>query len=110
MCVDAETTEYHTELDCIYTLIHIPHQVRSKASEKYHFIFKLSNDISYSIPLKVGVSILFSEQYITHHQSCSTEDKAGDDTFFNFASYGNARLFRHIRSTFSRIKEAKGVK
>ena len=63
--------------------------------------------MNFSIPLYVGTSILFSGQYITHRQSCSIEDKTHDETFFNFASYGNERFFRHIQKSFHRMKVAK---
>ena len=72
MCVDYETQKFHTELDCIYTLLHVPHQKRLKGSSKYHFLFKFSDDMNISFHLKAGISIMFSGQYITHRQSCDT--------------------------------------
>ena len=109
MCVNAETQKYHIECDCTYTLIHVPQQVRKCTAPKYHFNFMLTKDIKYSIPLNAGTSILFSGKYITHRQSCCVVDDVDDDTFFNFASYGNARLFRHIMKSFNRMKEVEKV-
>ena len=60
---------------------------------------------TFSIHMKAGTSILFSGQHITHRQACSVVDNHDDNTFFNFASYGNSRLFRHIRKSFERINE-----
>ena len=107
MCVNAETQQYHIECDCTYTMIHVPQQVRNKTSSRYHFNFKFSNDVTYGIPLNAGTSVLFSGQYITHRQSCYIVDKTDDETFIDFASYGNVKLFRHIQKKFTRMKEAK---
>ena len=104
ICDDTKTEEYHAEFDYTYTLIHIPQQVRKKSSSKYYVIFKLSKNMSFSMPLYVGKNILFSGQYITHRQSCSIEDKTHNETFFDIASYRNARLFRHIKNLFRRLR------
>ena len=107
MCVNAETNDYHIESDCTYTMIHVPKQVRKQPKRKFQFNFKFSNDVMYSISLNTGTSILFSGQYITHRQSCNLMDQIDDDTFFNFSSYGNGKLYRHIRKKFGRVMEAK---
>ena len=72
MRVNCETQKFYTELDCTYTLLHVPHQKRLKGSSKYHFLFKFSDDMNISFHLKAGISIIFSGQYITHRQSCDT--------------------------------------
>ena len=104
MCVNAETEEYHTEMDCTYTLIHVPNQKRDTGWCKYHFLFDLSTAVNISFHMVPGMSIMFSGQFATHRQSCDTINRKESDVFINFASYGNARLYRHIRNSFKRVK------
>ena len=73
-------------------------------------MFKFSDDMNVSVSLKVGTTLLFLGQYVTHQQSCTTTDKDKQDLFYNFASYGNARLFRHIHQSFIRVKGDKQMK
>ena len=105
MCVNAETQQFHTECDCTYTLIHVSQQVRKNNPAEYYFNFNLMKERTFSIQMKASTSILFSGQHITHSQACSVVDNHDDNTFFNFASYGNARLFNHIRKSFERMNE-----
>ena len=107
ICVNAETAEFHVESDCNYTLIHVPRQSYPKKVDKYQFIFKLSEQYHVSIPMAIGISILFSGQFLCHRQSQPHTSVVGDDVFFNFSSYGNLRLFRHIKNSFDRVKYDK---
>ena len=106
-CINAETAEFHTENDCTYTLIHVPKQEKTNRKCKYFFSFKLSTDINVSFSLNKGTSVMFSGLYLTHRQLSNTIPTDKKDSFVNFASYGNARLYRHIRNSFKRVKEAK---
>ena len=106
-CINAETAEFHTENDYTYTLIHVPKQVKNYRQCHHFFSFKLSTDINVSFPLNKGTSVMFSGLYLTHRQLSNTIDTDKKDAFVNFASYGNARLYRHIRNSFKRVKEAK---
>ena len=105
MCVNAQTTEFHTEMDCTYTLIHVPSQEPEQSAGKYNFVFQLSPSMNISIHMKAGLSFMFSGKFLTHRQSCDKDGRDSTGTFINFASYGNARLYRHIRNSFERVKE-----
>ena len=102
ICVNAQTKKLHTEDDCTYTLISIPNQNRPKESQvRYDFLFNLTGNDSLNIPLKPGVSFMFSGLFLTHRQNKSIEVTAKNDIFFNIASYGNKRLFHHLRKTIN---------
>ena len=105
ICIDAETREYHTEHDCTYTLISIPTQKTQKKNQtsiKYDFLFKLTNKQSINVTLKPGVSFIFSGLFLSHRQNKSRVGNTGDEHFFNMASYGNKRLFQHLRKTYNK--------
>ena len=107
ICVNAETKQMHTEHDCTYTLISIPKQVIPKDTKcfpKYDFLFKLTNNQSINISLKPGISFMFSGLFLTHRQNKSKVTQHDKMPFFNMASYGNKRLFHHIRKTYNRNK------
>ena len=105
MCVNAQTTEFHTEMDCTYTLIHVPNQHVTENNSEYHFMFQLSTSVNVSIHMKPGLSFMFSGQFLTHRQSSDNNQQHKEGNFINFASYGNARLYRHIRNSFKRVTE-----
>ena len=103
MCVNAETTQYHIERDCTYTIIHVPQQVKYNDHSKYHFMFKTADDMNIAIPMQVGTTILFTGQFLTHTQSGCIDSTVENDTFFNFSSYGNDKLFTHIKKSIARV-------
>lgn len=45
---------------------------------------------------------MFTGKYLTHRQQCFSPPDANKDLFFNIASYGNKRLFNHIKQYFNR--------
>jgi hypothetical protein len=103
ICVNAETKDYHVEHDCTYTLISIPKQRKPKNSGvDYDFLFKLTDKQSLNIDLKAGVSIMFSGLFLKHRQNKSHEPPIDEEPFFNMASYGNKRLFYHLRKTINK--------
>ena len=104
ICVNAETREYHVEHDCTYTLITIPNQSKTKDSlVDYDFLFKLSSKQSLNISLKSGVTFMFSGLFLRHRQNKSHESTKTQEPFFNMASYGNKRLFYHLRKTLNKV-------
>ena len=107
MCINAETADFHTENDCTYTMIHVPKQEKNYCQCQHFFSFKLSTDISIIFPLNKGTTVMFSGLYLTHRQLSNKIDTDKKDAFVNFASYGNARLYRHIRNSLKRVKESK---
>ena len=60
-------------------------------------------DETIGIPLEEGVSFVFSGRFVKHRQSKIDDDTEEETNFFNLASYGNERLYRHIKSTVGRI-------
>jgi hypothetical protein len=108
LCIDAVTKLFHTEKDCTYTLITIPLQeckFDKKDSTRYDFIFKINDRRHINVRLTPGISFIFSGYYLTHRQSMSKMTKVDDQkfNFINIASYGNKRLFAHIRKTINRL-------
>ena len=104
ICIDAETKEFHTEHDCTYTLISIPLQKTQKCIHqtiKYNFLFNLTSKQSINIALKPGISFIFSGLFLSHRQNKSKGHNTEEETFFNMASYGNKRLFNHLRKTYN---------
>ena len=75
MCVNTQTTEFHTEMDYTYTLIHVPDQYVAENNSEYHFIFQLSTCMNVSIHMKPGLSFMFSRQFLTHRQSSDNDQK-----------------------------------
>jgi hypothetical protein len=107
ICINAQTLEYHVKKDCTYTLITIPEQVnRSEVdlSTKYQFYFKFSQSQHLHIPLKSGISFFFSGTYLTHRQNKDECQHTSDNDFINIASYGNKRLYSHIKQSFKKIR------
>ena len=102
LSVNAVTKGLHTEDDVTYSTISVPLQKIKSAERKYHFIFQLNRKCIVSLPLIEGTTLLFSGKLLTHRQSCNVFEAMDDELFFNFASYGNKKLFNHIRKSFIR--------
>ena len=50
-----------------------------------------------------GLSFFFSAKFLTHRQASSHANPVqASKPFFNFSSYGNAKLFSHCRCSFQR--------
>jgi len=107
LCVDAKTDEFHNESDCTYTLISIPRQsylTNNSTCNRYHFLFQLTGRKNLNVPLYPGTSVLFSGMYLTHRQHHIADTSSSTNVFFNVASYGNKRLFNHIKKSFNKNK------
>ena len=104
VCVNASTSILHTENDCTYTCIYVPQQEfkpSKKQKKENMFIFSLNKSTNITILLENGCSFLFSGTFLAHRQNFTTDIKDGD-YFYNLASYGNKRLFSHLRQSFKR--------
>ena len=104
VCINAQTSDFHIEKDCTYTLISIPRQEYFKSTTKkdaFNFIFKLSKTEMVNIELVPSLSFIFSGLFLTHRQNKNTENNTSNDVFFNIASYGNKRLFHHLRKSIN---------
>ena len=106
ICIDASTSTAHTEKDCTYTLISVPNQQNTfsrKVKRKSYFLFVLNDHEKICIPLTPQVTFFFSGMCLVHRQNHPSSDDHAIN-FLNIASYGNERLFNHIRSSFNRVK------
>ena len=103
ICINAETKCFHTEEDCSYTLITVPQQ--NVVNDRYDFIFQLKGNKHINLHMLPGTSFIFSGMYLTHRQNRLIDTNSNEDNehFFNIASYGNKRLFSHIRSTLKKL-------
>ena len=94
--INAQTTQFHTEKDCTYTVIHVPKKATEQKKIKqndYRFLFKLKGNCN------IG---LFSGQCLTHRQSSNYDVSKDQSLFINFASYGNERMYRHLKTSIYR--------
>ena len=55
--------------------------------------------------MNIGTTITFSGKLLAHRQSSNVFDDLDDDLFFNFGSYGNKKLYNHIKKSFGRHKK-----
>ena len=105
ICVNAQTSELHTETDCTYTIIGVPNQ-NTKALPKRRkdnlFLLHLNDNNVFAIPMLPSTYFMFSGLYITHRQNSGGFSIANRELFFNVSSYGNQHLFNHLRCTFIR--------
>ena len=106
LCFNAQTKVFHTENDCTYTVISVPKQSKttSLANAEYNFLFKFQDRQILGINMLPGVSFIFSGKFMTHKRYCNVDVHPRDNCFVNFGSYGNERLYRHIRKSFTRNK------
>ena len=86
------------------TIVHIsvPNQ-NSENSCKYQFLIMVKPKCYIGIPYDIGMTLLFSGQLLTHRQHCHPIP-LHNEIFYNLASYGNKRLFYHLRKSVLRKK------
>ena len=108
VCINARTTELHSEDDCTYTIIKVPKQNRnmnSGNSNKDHqrmFLLSINDGMLLSIPLCHNLSFIFCGKYLTHRQHQSHSVYEDNSLFYNISSYGNKRLYSHLKKSFLR--------
>ena len=111
-CVNALTKFFHAERDVTYTLISVPPQLKHVDGyvdwRDTYFLLQINDETVISFKMNNKVSFLFSGTMITHRQHCkdgydSLKEREGKLPFFNVACYGIERLYRHIKSSFSRV-------
>ena len=105
VCINASTGEFHTEKDTSYTLITVPSQgykTQKNCGNVYNFLFKLNEDNVISLPLTPDLSFLFSATFLSHRQEGNESTEKVSQPFVNLSSYGNHKLFTHIRKSFCR--------
>ena len=104
LCVNAFTSQLHTEMDGSYTLITVPKQP-DKEWQKVgtQFQFHISADNKFLIPMHENVCFLFSGYMLTHNQKNNIRlNEKGNIQFVNIATYANKRLFDNMKKSFKR--------
>ena len=99
LCISCQTEDLHTENDFTYTVINTPAQTNNMVVA--NFLFELQDSLTIGIKLEPGLSFIFSGKYSTHRQAIDDRIINHGD-FVNLASYGNKRLYNHIKSTIKR--------
>ena len=104
--VDGNTQHMHTEKDCAYTLITVPKQSFSRKKilcNQPMFLFQASDKQQIMLPLDDSITFVYNATYLTHHQHYVPGVDQCNDKFINISSYGNEKLFNHLRKSLSRI-------
>ena len=104
--VDGRTEQLHTERDCAYTLITVPIQVVDSDLPLYQkplFLFQLAENNQLILPLLSNTSFVYNGNFVTHRQAYNPKCNTGSRRFYNISSYGNQKIFNHLRRTFSRL-------
>ena len=103
ICINAETTKLHTENDCTYTVITVPEQNKKQNPvDEYMFLFELKKGDTIGIKMCHGISFMFSGKYLSHRQAHNESNSKKNSVFVNIASYGNEKLYNHIKKTIGR--------
>ena len=100
ICVNATTSEFHTEYDQSLTYICVPKQ-KMNGKNWYEFLFNINASTVLSLPMSVGLNLLFSATFLTHRQHCNNQN---GHIFLNFASFSNKKLLRHMINSFKRLQ------
>ena len=104
ICDTCQTTNFHTENDCTYTVVTVPKQEKnSTCNPEYNFLFDLKMGQTIGIKMEHGVTCMYTGRYLMHRQCLNESAESDNDTFLNFASYGNERLYNHHKSSVSQV-------
>ena len=104
--VNGRTDNMHSENDCAYTLITVPSQVVSKnipLCNQPVFLFQVGTKEQIMLPLVNNLSFVYNGNFVMHRQAFTPIKHIHSAKFFNISSYGNAKIFNHLRRTFERL-------
>ena len=113
ICINAKTTVFHTESDCTYTLCKIPNQTLAHDKNidyQRMFFIQLNENETIAIPLVLNLTFVFTGMFITHRQHCHDYSNHDGSVFINLISYGNKRIFDHIKKSFERVQSSSNTK
>ena len=65
-----------------------------------HFLFNVNGHRHIALPMSCKLTFICLGMLLTHRQSIDTVNRIG--SFMNVTSYGNKRLFTHMRQSFKR--------
>ena len=106
--IDGCTEKFHAEKDCAYPCIHVPVQDFARnttLNNKPSFLFQLNDTQRLLLPLSNPVSFMYNAQFISHRQAYYPDSEVNTESFVNVSSYGNKKLFEHLRKSFQRIND-----
>ena len=106
-CVNAQTKVLHSEDDCSYTVITVPNQRKLLKNTNYNFTFQFNPNHSIYLEMDKPITFMFSGKFLAHQQLYNSNNEVTDDTFINFGTYTNKKIFSHVKKSFERVKEAK---
>ena len=100
--VNGSTTQFHSEVDCTYTLMTVPQQTfnfKQNIENLPSFLFQFTTAHHAMIELIEDVSIVYNGRFLIHRQHFIKEAME-QEQFYNISCYGNNKLFNHLRKTF----------
>ena len=105
LCLNAETSEFHTECDSSYTVISVPSQLtRSNQNGEFnkgHFEIKINEKKIMVIPMSAGTIFTYSGFMLSHRQQIYKRNNSVRP-FVNIVSYNSKRLFNNMMESFRR--------
>ena len=108
--MNGRTENMHCEKYCAYTLITVPSQVVWKNVPLYKqpvFLFQVGTKEQSMLPLVNNISFVYNGNFLMHRQALTPIEHSNSPKFFNISSYGNAKMFNHLRRTFERLGKNK---
>ena len=107
VCTNVQTQIFHTEKYSTYTFITV--LLQKKKIFRYFFLFKINESNTLALKMVPGLFFFFSTNFLTYRQASNQTDSVQDcESFINFYSYTDAKLFSHCRFSFQRNMEEKG--
>ena len=106
--VNGCTHNFHAEKDCAYTCIHVPMQdspTNTAIDKQPSFLFQLNDNQRLLLPLSKPISFMYNAQYVNHRQAYYPSNDEQISAFVNVSSYGNEKIFNHLRRSFQRLIE-----
>ena len=103
--LNGQTSNFHSENDCTYTLVTVPKQCNKMNhgnKNRRMFLININEQNIFAVPMTHNLSLLYSGNFITHRQHCDRECEKDGSLFYNIVSYGNQRLYSHLKKSFLR--------
>ena len=80
-------------------MITTPNQEKKQAPI---FIIELQKGYTIGLQMDSGLTFMFSGKHLLHRQMI-LDGTSTHDYFINFASYGNEKLFNHLKTIIGRV-------
>ena len=113
ICLNAQTSETHTDCDASYTVIcvsnQIPREFSFKKENKDNLEFRINDNCIFVIPMIIGTSFVCSGFLLSHRQQINNKDE-NIPPFVNVVSYNSKRHFKNILQSFRRYLGEDKVK